>query len=200
MENNVGKTICVYCSSSDMVDASYFALAEELGTAIARRGHTLVWGGTNVGLMGRCAQSAQRHGAKVIGVIPRFIAERGLAYENADELIVTDDMRQRKAIMEERAEAFIGMPGGFGTLEEMFEIITLKQLQRHNKAIVFLNAGGYYEPLAAALEHMYKAQFAKAAYRSMYEFAPDVTSAIGHVETYRPAEIPAKWFVTGSGQ
>ena len=198
MNNGVGKTICVYCSSSDMVAPAYFALAEELGEVIARRGHTLVWGGTNVGLMGTCARAAQKHGAKVIGVIPRFIAERGLAYEKADELIVTDDMRERKAIMEQRADAFVGMPGGFGTLEEMFEIITLKQLQRHNKAIVFLNAAGYYEPLAAALEKMYEAQFAKQAYRSMYAFAADVGSAIEHVENYRPAEVPSKWFVTSA--
>ena len=198
MNNGHSQHICVYCSSSDMVDPTYFALAEELGAAIARRGHKLVYGGTNIGLMGRCARTAQQHGAKVIGVIPSFIAERGLAYDKADELIVTDDMRQRKAIMEQRADAFVAMPGGFGTLEEMFEIITLKQLQRHNKAVVFLNAAGYYEPLAAALEHMYNAQFAKQAYRQMYAFAPDVSSALDHIETYRPAELPSKWFVTGA--
>jgi len=171
-------------------------VAQELGAAIARRGHTLVYGGTNVGLMGACAKAAQTGGAKVIGIIPSFIAERGLAYEKADELIVTDDMRQRKALMEQRSDAFVALPGGFGTLEEMFEIITLKQLQRHNKAIVFLNVAGYYEPLAAAIEHMYRAQFAKDAYRHMYSFAPDVASAMESVETYRPTEVPSKWFVT----
>ena len=170
------KHICVYCSSSDMVAPEYFAAAEELGAAIGRRGHTLVYGGTNVGLMGACAKAAQQQGAKVIGIIPSFIAERGLAYDRADELIVTDDMRQRKALMEERSDAFVALPGGFGTLEEMFEIITLKQLHRHNKAIVFLNALGYYGPLAAALDHMYAAQFAQQAYRQMYSFAADVTS------------------------
>ncbi len=196
--NGNAKHICVYSSSSDMVAEEYFALARELGVTIARRGHTLVWGGTNVGLMGACAKAAQAAGAKVIGIIPSFIAERGLAYEKADELIVTEDMRKRKALMEQRADAFVALPGGFGTLEEMFEIITLKQLQRHNKPIVFLNAAGYYEPLSAALEHMYRAQFAKQAYRQMYAFISDVTSAIEHVETYRPAELPSKWFVTGS--
>src|SRR5450756_977739 len=93
----------------------------------------------------------------------------------------------------------VARPGGFGTLEEMFEIITLKQLQRHNKAIVFLNAAGYYGPLAAALEHMYEAQFAKPAYRQMYSIAPDVKTAIEHVESYRPAELPSKWYVTKNG-
>jgi uncharacterized protein (TIGR00730 family) len=196
MNNNGQKRICVYCSSSDMVAPEYFALAEELGTAIGQRGHTLVYGGTNVGLMGVCAKAAQKNGSRVVGVIPRFIAERGLAYEKADELIVTDDMRQRKAIMEDRSDAFVALPGGFGTLEEIFEIITLKQLQRHNKAIVFLNGCKYYEPLAAAIEHMYEAQFAKAAYRQMYSFASDVESAMEQVEEYRPAELPSKWFVT----
>lgn len=199
MNNGHFKYICVYSSSSDMVAPEYFAVARELGTQIARRGHTLVYGGTNIGLMGACAQAAKQGGAKVIGIIPAFIADHGLAYDQADELIVTDDMRQRKALMEQRSDAFVALPGGFGTLEEMFEVITLKQLHRHNKAIVFLNAAGYYEPLAAALEHMYQAQFAKQVYREMYAMAPDVTSAIDHVESYRPAELPEKWFVTGTG-
>lgn len=194
--NGSSKHICVYSSSSDLVAPDFFTVARELGAAIARRGHTLVWGGTNVGLMGACAEAAQQAGAKVIGIIPSFIADHGLAYDKADELIVTTDMRQRKALMEQRADAFVALPGGFGTLEEIFEIITLKQLRRHNKAIVFLNAAGYYEPLAAALEHMYQAQFAKQAYRQMYAMAPDVASAIDHVESYRPAELPEKWFVT----
>ena len=198
MNTGSSKHICVYSSSSDMVAPEFFDVARELGAAIARRGHTLVWGGTNVGLMGACAKAAQRGGAKVIGIIPSFIAERGLAYDSADELIVTDDMRQRKALMEQRSDAFVALPGGFGTLEEMFEIITLKQLQRHNKAVVFLNAAGYYEPLGAALDHMYRAQFAKESYRQMYAFAPDVAAAIEHVERYQPAAIPSKWFVTGS--
>lgn len=196
MNNGHSKHICVYSSSSDMVAPEYFAVARELGAEIARRGHTLVYGGTNVGLMGACAQAAQQGGAKVIGIIPSFIADHGLAYDKADELIVTGDMRQRKALMEQRADAFVALPGGFGTLEEMFEVITLKQLRRHDKAIVFLNASGYYELLAAALEHMYQAQFAKQAYRQMYALAPDVASAIEHVESYRPPELPEKWFVT----
>jgi len=196
--NGNPKSICVYCSSSDVVAPEYFAVAQELGAAIGRRGHRLVYGGTNVGLMGTCAKAAQEGGAKVTGIIPAFIAERGLAYDKADELIVTEDMRQRKGLMEQRSDAFVALPGGFGTLEEMFEIITLKQLQRHNKAIVFLNALGYYEPLATALEHMYEERFAKEAYRGMYSFAPDVASAIEQVEKYEPAEIPSKWFVTGA--
>lgn len=198
MDNGSAKHICVYSSSSDMVDPVFFTLAQHLGAEIARRGHTLVYGGTNVGLMGACARTARDNGGRVVGVIPGFIAERGLAYDSAHEMIVTGDMRQRKAIMEERSDAFIALPGGFGTLEEMFEVITLKQLQRHSKAIVFLNGERYYEPLAAALEHMYHAQFAKQAYRQVYTFAADVASALDYVESYRPAPLPSKWFVTGA--
>ena len=194
--NGKSKKICVYCSSSDMVAPEYFSVAQDLGAAIGQRGHTLVYGGTNVGLMGACAKAAKEEGAKVIGIIPSFMAERGLAYDKADEMIVTGDMRHRKALMEQRSDAFVALPGGFGTLEEMFEIITLKQLQRHNKAIVFLNSGGYYGPLSVALEHMYQQQFAKEAYRQMYCFAPDVASAVEQVENYQPAELPSKWFVT----
>jgi uncharacterized protein (TIGR00730 family) len=190
--------ICVYSSSSDMVSPAFFTLAEELGSAIARRGHTLIYGGTNVGLMGACARATQRQGGRVVGVIPNFIAVRGLAYEQADELVLTGDMRQRKATMEARSDAFLALPGGFGTLEEMFEIITLKQLQRHSKPVVFLNRGGYYDPLAAVFEHMMRERFAKPVYRQMYEFVPEVAAALDYIETYRPVELPGKWYVTGA--
>lgn len=192
-----GKSICVFSSSSDAVDPAFFALAEELGAEIARRGHALVYGGTNVGLMGAVARAVQRGGGKVIGVIPKFIADRGIAYEAADELIVTNDMRQRKATMEARSDAFVALPGGFGTLEEVLEVITLKQLQQHTKAVVFLNPEGYYDPLTSLFEHMYEKRFAKPAYRGMYQFAPDVRSALDYMDQYQPSSLPAKWTATG---
>ena len=134
-------------------------LAEQLGGQMAGRGHALVYGGTNVGLMGSVARAMRQAGGKVVGVIPKFIADRGIAYEAADELIITNDMRQRKATMEARSDAFIAMPGGFGTLEEVLEIITLKQLQQHTKPVVFLNPGGFYDPLTSLFEHMYEKRF-----------------------------------------
>ncbi|MGI9102942.1 MAG: TIGR00730 family Rossman fold protein [Terriglobales bacterium] len=194
----MGKAICVFSSSSDAVDPAFFALAEELGTEMALRGHVLVYGGTNVGLMGAAARAAQQHGGKVIGVIPAFIAKRGLAYEKANELIITNDMRQRKATMEARADAFLALPGGFGTLEEVLEVITLKQLQQHTKPVVFLNPRGYYDPLAALFEHMYAARFAKPVYRKMYEFAPGIAQALDYMETYQPPVLPAKWMAAGT--
>src|SRR5436309_1488043 len=107
--------ICVFSSSSDSVAPSFFAVAEELGSEIARRGHALIYGGTTCGLMGALARAARQSGGPVVGIIPSLIAERGLAFDDADELIVTGDMRQRKAAMESRADAFVALPGGFGT-------------------------------------------------------------------------------------
>ncbi len=197
----MAKNICVFSASSNAVDPAFFALAEELGAALAARGHVLVYGGTNVGLMGAMATAMQQHGGKVVGVIPAFIAKRGFAYEAADELIVTNDMRQRKATMEARSDAFLALPGGFGTLEEVLEIICLKQLQQHIKPVVFLNRNGYYDPLAAVFEHMYEHRFAKPVYRLMYHFAGDIPQAMEYVEQYRPEAqppLPSKWTSAGS--
>ena len=194
----MSKAICVFSSSSDSIDGAFFALAEELGHEIARRGHILVYGGTNVGLMGAAARAARQSGGKVIGVIPKFIADRGLAFDAANELIITNDMRQRKATMEARSDAFLAMPGGFGTLEEVLEVITLKQLQQHIKPVVFVNRDGYYDPLATLFEHMYEHRFAKPAYRQMYAFSPDIHGALDYLEHYQPPVLPAKWTATGN--
>lgn len=197
----MAKNICVFSASSEAVDPAYFALAEELGAALAARGHVLVYGGTNIGLMGAMARAAQQHGGKVVGVIPAFIANRGFAYEMADELIITNDMRQRKATMEARSDAFLALPGGFGTLEEVLEVITLKQLQQHVKPVVFLNRNGYFDPLTVVFEHMYEHGFAKPVYRLMYHFAGDIAPALDYLEQYRPEDLPAlpsKWTAAGS--
>ncbi|HYG99839.1 MAG TPA: TIGR00730 family Rossman fold protein [Terriglobales bacterium] len=188
--------ICVFSSSSDVIDNGFFEIAKELGREIARRGDTMVYGGCNVGLMGTVARGVHEQGGKVVGVIPRFIHAKGLGYEPSDELIVTTGMRDRKAAMEARADAFIALPGGFGTLEEMLEIITLKQLQQHAKPIIFLNQDGFYDPLAALFEHMYERRFAKPVYREMYFFAPDLKSAFEYLDSYQPPVFENKWFRT----
>ncbi len=195
---SMGKAICVFSSSSDAVAPGFFALADELGGEMARRGHLLVYGGTNVGLMGAVARAAQQAGGRVIGVIPKFIAARGIANHQATELIITNDMRQRKATMEARADAFLALPGGFGTLEEVLEVITLKQLKQHSKPVIFLNPDGYYDPLSTLFEHMYENRFAKPSYRGMYQFAADVRSALDYMESYQPPVLPAKWTAAGS--
>lgn len=184
--------ICVYSASSDDVAKVFYDSADALGVLMAEHGYTLVFGGGAIGLMGVMARAVHRNGGKVIGVIPEFMMDWEVAYEKADELIVTPDMRTRKHKMEEIADAFIGIPGGFGTLEEMLEVITLKQLQRHSKAVVFLNTASFYDPLSAAFEHMFREGFAKQIYRELYYFASDPLDAIRHIRDYAPVVIERK--------
>lgn len=186
--------ICVFSSSSDAIDPEFFSAALELGAEIALRSGTLVFGGTTVGLMGAVARSTQKHGGRVIGVLPEFMRSRGISYTSADELIITRDMRERKATMEARGDAFVALPGGFGTLEEMIEIITLKQLKQHAKPVVFLDINNFYRPLQRLFEHMITNHFAKEAMRQIYHFANSVPAAFQYIETYEPPKVDEKWF------
>jgi len=188
------KTICVFCSSSDAVDPMYFDAANELGSVLAKRSISLVYGGSNIGLMGAVAKAVHKHGGSVIGVIPQTIHARGIAYDTADELIITRDLRERKGVMEARADAFVTLAGGFGTLEEVVEVITLKQLQTHTKPIILLNTGGFYDPLITLFEHFYVQRFAKPDQRQLYYVAPDVGSAFAYLDGYAPPQIENKWF------
>jgi uncharacterized protein (TIGR00730 family) len=185
--------ICVFSSSSDAIDREFFSAAMELGMEIALRNGTLVFGGTNVGLMGAVARATHKHGGRVVGVIPQFMRPKGITYTSADELIVTRDMRERKATMEARADAFLALPGGFGTLEEMIEIITLKQLKQHAKPVVFLNINNFYRPLQRLFEHMITNHFAKEAMREIYHFANDVPAAFQYIDRYEPPKMDEKW-------
>ncbi|MDD3012265.1 MAG: TIGR00730 family Rossman fold protein [Candidatus Gastranaerophilales bacterium] len=188
------KKICIYCSSSDEVDLVYFQAAKELAALVAAENHTLVYGGASVGLMGEIAKTAHSFGGKVVGVIPKGIKNMGVAYEAADEFIVTKDLRERKSIMETFSDAFIALPGGFGTLEEMLEMITLKQLNFHNKPLVFLNINDFYKPLFDLFEHVYNSRFANSKCRNLYYIASDPKSAIKYIEDYIPEEISQKVF------
>lgn len=165
------KSICVFCSSSDEIDKKYFEAAEELGRLIALRGCRLICGGGVIGLMGAMSKSAQKHKGNVTGIIPRSLARKGIMYELAEEMIVTDDLRQRKDLMEKRADAFIALPGGFGTLEEILEIITLKQLRYHDKPVVVINTNGFFDDLIAQLEKSYKEKFISEKGRALYFIA-----------------------------
>jgi uncharacterized protein (TIGR00730 family) len=189
----VARQICVFSSSSDAVAPAFIAAAEELGAGIARRGDGLVYGGAHVGLMGAVARGAHEAGGRIIGVIPHYFHSAGLSYDQVDELIVTQDMRERKAIMEARADAFIALPGGLGTLEETLEILTLKQVGLHQKAVILLNTNGFYEPLLALFEQIYAAHFAKPQTRDLYYAAPDVPSAFRYLDTYQPGALTRKW-------
>lgn len=185
--------ITVFSSSSDAIDPAFFAIATELGRTIAQRGDSLVYGGTTVGLMGTVARATLENGGKVVGVIPRYLAERGIDFSDC-ELHFTRDLRERKAKMEQLGDAFFVLPGGFGTLEELLEIITLRQLHQHEKAIVILNANGFYDPLLDFFEHIFRQRFAKETTRALYHFAPSVTSAFSYLDSYVPVPVPTKWF------
>jgi uncharacterized protein (TIGR00730 family) len=185
------KSICVYCSSSESVDSAFTDQAVQLGAVLAEKGYSLVYGGGEYGLMGKLAASVQENGGRVIGVIPEALMLR--AYIQADELIVTKDMRKRKAAMESRADAFITLPGGFGTLEELLEIITLKQLQFHQKAIVIVNTLGFFDHLLEQFEHSYESQFAHPAFRQLYHVTRNVLQAVEYIEGYVPANLPSKY-------
>jgi uncharacterized protein (TIGR00730 family) len=189
------QTICVFCSSSDAVDSIFFETAMALGALISQRNYDLVYGGAQIGLMGALARAAQQNGGKVIGVIPESLRRvQGIAYEAADELVVTRDLRERKAVMEARADAFVGLPGGFGTLEEILEVLTLKQLALHAKPIVLVNTGGFYDPLIQVFERIYQERFARPDYRQLYHVAPDVAGVFSYLEAYRPLQLQSKWF------
>ena len=192
---NFMKSIAVYCSSSNIIHQDYFEAARMLGKTMAEKSFQLVYGGGMVGLMGEVARSVKQHGGKTLGVVPEALNLDKVVNDIDDELIITTGMRERKAIMDDRADAFLGLPGGFGTFEEMFEVLTLKQLGYHNKPIVFLNIRGYYDKLLDMFDHIYSEQFAKPEYRQLYHVSENVLDVIDYLSEYQPPQLPDKWFV-----
>jgi hypothetical protein len=188
------RSVCVFSSSSDAVAPHYTEAASALGRLMAEQKLTLVYGGGKVGLMGAVARAVHANGGTVVGVIPHYLRKKEVAYEQADELIVTKCLRERKAVMEERADAFVALPGGFGTLEEILEILTLKQLEAHGKPVVFLNTNGFFEPLLAMFERLYHEQFTKRDYRSHYHIADAPSDVLSHFGDYQPPAGVQKWF------
>ena len=186
--------ICVFCSSSNAIPEIYFEEAEKLGKLIGKGNHTLINGGANVGLMETITISAGKNGAKTIGVIPERLMGRSLASDNSHEVIVTKDMKERKAKMHDISDVFIALPGGFGTLEEILEVITLKQLSYHSKAIIFINTNNFFDFLFKQFEISYKEMFAKNIYRNLYFVAKDSQDALDYAKKYNPVELDSKWF------
>jgi uncharacterized protein (TIGR00730 family) len=174
-------SVCVYCASSEAVGDDHRRVAADLGRAIAAEGWALVYGGGNVGLMGEVARAALAGGAAVTGIIPHRLADRELALEEVTRLIRVDTMRERKALMDEHADAFVVLPGGIGTLEELVEIVTLKQLGYHDRPIVVLDDGGYWDPLLAQLDRMVAERFAAPELRDLLVVAPDVAATMAAV-------------------
>lgn len=187
------RTVCVYAASSNAVASHFFTAADALGRGLAARGLTLVYGGGQVGLMGAVARGTHAGGGRVVAVIPHYLRTRELLYAAADELVVTDGLRERKAVMEERAGAFVALPGGFGTLEETLEVITLKQLRRHTKPVVLLNTAGFFRPLLATFMALFEAGFARPDSTALYHVADEPEDALAYLEAYEPALPAGKW-------
>ncbi len=164
-------TICVYGASSNQIDPNYITATEQLGEQLAQAGHDLVYGGGGAGLMGAAARGMTAGGGRIVGVVPHFLKVDGILYEHCDEMIYTDTMRQRKQIMDERADAFIVTPGGIGTYEEFFEMYTLKQLGQHTKPIILYNIGGYYDRLLEMLAYTVAEGFMREKSLSLYTVA-----------------------------
>ena len=164
-------TICLYGASSDAIAPEYIRVTETLGEMLADVGHTMVYGAGGAGLMGAAARGMKRRGGRIIGVVPSFLQVDGILYDGCDEMIYTDTMRERKQIMEEKAQAFIVAPGGIGTYEEFFEIYTLKQLGRHQKPIVIFNPRGYYDQMLAMLRHTVDEGFMRDKSLELYTVA-----------------------------
>ena len=169
-------------------------MATELGKLIASGNHSLVYGGANVGLMEQIAHTVKLNGGQVTGVIPQKIHERELSSSHPNELIVTATMAERKKLMHEKSDAFIALPGGFGTLEEILEVITLKQLDYHKKPIVFVNTNGFYNHLFSQFEHSFATSFAKENYRQLYQIVNTPEEAIKYIENYEHKDLGTKWF------
>ena len=177
-------SICVFCASSDHVGDIYNRSAEKLGHAMVSRHMTLIYGGGNNGLMGTLSEKMHEHGGRIVGVITNELKNLGYAYSGADELIVTGGMRERKAVMESLSDGFIGFPGGYGTLEELLEIITHKQLGLHNKPIVILNVHGFFDNLLKQFETGFSENFIAEECRSLYFVTDDVDEALEYIGGY----------------
>jgi uncharacterized protein (TIGR00730 family) len=186
--------ICVFSSSSNAIAEVYVSEAVDLARLIGQAGFCLINGGSNVGTMDVITREAGKNGAKTIGIIPEKLRDYNLASSHAHEIIVSGDMMERKFKMRELSDAFIALAGGFGTLEEILEVITLKQLGYHHKAIVFINTNGFYDDLFHQFEKSYLEKFAKESYRKLYFIAENSAQAMSYLVNYKPEETVNKWF------
>lgn len=178
--------ICVYGASSNDIDKSYISAVEQLGALMAERKHTLVFGAGGQGLMGAVARGVSSKNGHIIGVTPSFFDVDGILYEGDMELIKTDTMRERKQIMEDSSDAFIMVPGGVGTYEEFFEILTLKQLGRHGKAIVIFNINGFFNELLNMMKETADQGFMSSATNEIYIVMNNATEILDYIEKYTP--------------
>jgi uncharacterized protein (TIGR00730 family) len=191
------RRLCVFCGSRPGTRPVYAETARRLGAALAGRGLGLVYGGGAVGLMGVVADAALAAGGEVVGVIPRKLSSKEIAHGGLTELHVVGTMHERKALMADRADGFIALPGGYGTCDELFEIVTWAQLGLHSKPIGLLNVAGYFDPLLAWCDHMVGEGFLKPEYRALLLVAGTVEGMLERVLSFRPPAAPERWIGPG---
>ena len=184
--------ICIFGASSAHIDRFYIEKVEQLAEKMAKRGHSLVFGAGATGVMGAAARGTKRGGGYIHGVIPEFFREEGVEkiYTECDKLTYTSTMAERKSRMEDEAEAFIIAPGGIGTLEEFYEVLTLKQLGRHSKAMAIYNLNGYFDSLEKFMEEMSSKHFMAEACHGMYKYFTDDEELLDYIDNYRPERTP----------
>ncbi len=192
---SVLKSVCVYCGASSKVRESYKEAAIELGRQFAHQGTKLVYGGGDVGIMGIVANSVMQNNGEVTGIIPHFLDKLEVGHTGLTELILTENMHERKNMMAEMSEAFVVLPGGLGTLEEFFEVATWKQLGLHDKPIVIFNVDGYWDHLIQLIDHQIEENFAKPANKDLFSVATNVEEVIQQLNNAPKSttDIASKW-------
>ncbi|MFN8358201.1 MAG: TIGR00730 family Rossman fold protein [Spirosomataceae bacterium] len=186
------QNICVFCGSSSGHDPVYRSTAEALGTYLGTNGHRLIYGGGNVGLMGTVADATLASGGEVIGVIPDFLRKWEVAHDSLTDLLVTDTMHERKMLMAEQTDAVVTLPGGFGTLDELFEMLTWKQLRLHQKPIGLLNVKGYYNPLLQMIDQMVSEGFLKEENQALFVADETIEGLFHKMQAVSAASVD-KW-------
>jgi uncharacterized protein (TIGR00730 family) len=187
------KSVCIYCGSSDKVKPEYLEAARRMGEAVARRGLQLWYGAGGTGVMGAVAEAALQAGGQVIGVIPALFNTPALAYSGLTRLEVVDTMHLRKQRLAQAAEAFIALPGGFGTFEELFEILTWAQIGLHHKPIGLLNTLHYFDPLLAMVEHARMEGFIYSEHVSLFQVADQPEQLLDALQAYQPPDGLQRW-------
>ena len=186
---------CIYGASSNAIDEKFLDAAYALGREIAKRGHGLVFGGGNSGVMGASARGADSvEGARILGIAPTFFNVDGVLYPHCTEFISPDNMRERKRLLDESSDGFVIAPGGIGTFDEFFEILTLKQLGRHKKPIAIFNVDGYYEPLLALLRHTAENEFMNESTMALYAVFEDIGEMLDYMEHYEAPDHKVSFF------
>lgn len=193
MKRETRGNVCVFCASSASIDNCYLEAARELGMRLAQGGWRCVNGGGAIGLMGAVTDGTLDAGGEVTGVIPKFMVDNGWLYDRLEDVVITADMHQRKHMMSDMADAVIAMPGGVGTMEELIETLTWRQLRLVSYPVIILNTKGYYDPLLAMLDHAIGEGFMKPSHSQLWQVAATPAEAIAMLDECRPIEFESKY-------